>query len=64
VLEPFRTAGVNVISIHSRPARGGGLHLFLETEGHADDASLRRALEELRSGGFPTVVCGSYPRFH
>jgi len=64
VLEPFRTAGVNVISIHSRPARDGGLHLFLETEGHADDAPILKVLESLNAGGFPAVVCGSYPRFH
>ncbi len=62
VLEPFRISGVNVISIHSRPARDGGLHLFLETEGHADDASLREALTSLHHGGFPAMLCGSYPR--
>jgi chorismate mutase-like protein len=63
-LEPFKEAGVNVVSIHSRPARKGGLHLFLETGGHAEDDALRRALEALRKGGLAPVICGSYPRFH
>lgn len=64
VLEPFRTLGVNVLSICSRPARESGLHLFLETEGHAGDELLLKALELLQQGGFPATICGSYPRFH
>ena len=63
-LEPFRVAGVNVISIHSRHARGGGLHLFLEAEGHAGDPLLERSLESLKGSGVSPRICGSYPRFH
>jgi chorismate mutase-like protein len=62
-LEPFREAGVNVISIHSRQSRPGGLHLFLEVAGHADDAPVCRALGLLATATLPVVVCGSYPRF-
>jgi len=61
-LEPFRGAGVNVISIHSRPAAGGGLHLFLEVEGYAGDQSLGHALSLLNERGFSPKVCGSYLR--
>jgi chorismate mutase-like protein len=61
-LEPFRGAGVNVISIHSRPAAGNGLHLFLEVEGHAGDESLLHAVNLLGERGFSPKVCGSYPR--
>lgn len=63
-LEPFRAAGVNVISIHSRPAHGGVLHLFLEVEGHAGDEALQRAVSLLGESGFSPKVCGSYPRMH
>lgn len=63
-LEPFRISGVNVVSIHSRRASGGGLHLLLEVEGHAAEDSLRDAFESLKSSGVNPKVCGSYPRFH
>jgi len=64
VLEPFKMAGVNVISIHTRPAQGEGLHLFLEVGGFAGDESLRQALALLQEHGFPPKICGSYPRIH
>lgn len=63
-LEPFRTHGVNVISIQSRHAGAGGLHLLLEVEGHAGDEPLHEALGALRSAGISPKVCGSYPRAH
>ena len=63
-LEPFRAAGVNVVSIHSRRASGGGLHLFLESEGHAGDPLLTACLEKLAADGLTPRVCGSYPRSH
>lgn len=63
-LEPFRAAGVNVLSIHSRRSRHGGLHLLLEVEGHAKDYPLHQALESLKSAEMNPMVCGSYPRFH
>ena len=62
-LEPFRASGVNVLSIHSRRAPSGGLHLFLEAEGHLEDPALLEALENLKSSGMIPKVCGSYPRF-
>jgi prephenate dehydratase len=54
---------VNVISIHSRRVRSGGLYLFLEAEGHAEDSALHRALSALAEQGLTPVVCGSYPRY-
>lgn len=63
-LEPFRAAGVNVLSIHSRPCCRGGLNLLLEIQGHAGDPSVIQTLESLKSIGMPPMVCGSYPRFH
>jgi chorismate mutase-like protein len=63
-LEPFRKAGVNVLSIHSRHARSGGLYLLLEVEGHAEEPLLLPALEALKSTGMNPMVCGSFPRFH
>ena len=64
VLEPFKASGVNVISIQSRPAHGGGLYLFLEVQGHADDVSVQRAVSRLGEDGFSPKVCGSYPAIH
>lgn len=61
-LDPFRSEGVNLLSIHSKTARGGGLYLFLEASGHADDEALRRAVEGLPAGDPAVTVCGSYPR--
>ena len=61
-LEPFRGAGVNVISIHSGPVPGGGMHLFLEAEGHAGDESLLHVVTLLSESGYSPKVCGSYPR--
>ena len=61
-LEPFSAAGVNVLSIHSRRSRGGGLHLFLEVAGHYGEEALKRALETLQTTGMNPKVCGSYPR--
>jgi chorismate mutase-like protein len=63
-LEPFRDAGVNVLSIHSRRSRGGGLHLMLEVEGHAEVFPIPQALESLKSAGMTPMVCGCYPRCH
>lgn len=63
-LEPLSAAGVNVISIHSRLARSGGLHLFLEVEGHANDHLLLAALASLQTSGLSPAICGSYPRFY
>jgi chorismate mutase-like protein len=63
-LEPLSAAGVNVISIHSRLARSGGLHLFLEVEGHANDPLLLAALASLQTSGLSPTICGSYPRFY
>lgn len=63
-LEPFRDAGVNVLSIHSRSSRSGGLHLLLEVEGHAEESLMLQALESLKSVRMNPMVCGSYPRFH
>jgi chorismate mutase-like protein len=64
VLEPFREAGVNVISIQSRPAQGGGLYLFLEVQGHAGEEPLQRSIAMLGEGGFSPKICGSYPAMH
>ena len=62
-MEPFKASGANVISIHSRRAREGGLHLFLEVAGHAHDPLLKLSLEGLISNHIPVTVCGSYPCF-
>jgi len=62
-MEPFKSSGVNVLSIHSRGARSGGLYLFLEVAGHVVEGSIAQALEGLRSRHLPVTVCGSYPCF-
>ncbi len=61
-LEPFNTAGVNVLSIHSRRSRSGGLHLLLEVAGYSGDDALHQAVESLKSVGMNSMFCGSMPR--
>ena len=61
-LEPFSASGVNVLSIHSRRSRSGGLHLLLEVAGHSGDDALHQAVESLKSVGLNPKLCGSMPR--
>ena len=63
-LGPFAKHGVNLTRIESRPTkvRAWEYVFFCDFEGHAEDAQVGRAIEELRPCCDFVKVLGSYPR--
>lgn len=66
-IAPFEKFGVNMTWIESFPIPGPGAHdpsylFFLDIEGHADDASVQKALELVRKRCERLDILGSYPR--
>jgi chorismate mutase/prephenate dehydratase len=64
LLAPLARHKVNMTRIESRPSRQRKWHyvFFLDLDGHAENAAVRRALEELRSRAQLFRVLGSYPK--
>lgn len=64
LLEPLARHGVNMSRIESRPSRQGMWEyvFFVDLLGHAQDASVKRALEEIQAQASLLKVLGSYPR--
>ena len=64
VLSVFNECGVNLCKIESRPnkTRAWEYYFFVDVEGHAQDASVRRALDKLAEHCTFLSVLGSYPR--
>ena len=64
LLEPIARHGISLTRIESRPSRKRKWDyvFFLDLEGHADDAPVAAALEELRQQTSLLRVLGSYPR--
>jgi chorismate mutase/prephenate dehydratase len=64
VLDVFRTHGVNLTMITSRPSRRQNWEycFFLDAEGHAEDPALTSALAAAREHCLTLTVLGSYPR--
>lgn len=64
LLEPIARHGISLTRIESRPSRKRKWDyvFFLDLEGHADDAPVAAALEELRQQASLLRVLGSYPR--
>jgi chorismate mutase/prephenate dehydratase len=62
-LSVFAESGINMTKIESRPSRGKAweYYFFVDVEGHADDANVRRALAELEHHCSLLTVLGSYP---
>lgn len=62
-LEPLHRAGLNLTKIESRPSkqRAWEYTFFVDIEGHADDARVRGALDELADHCVEFTVLGSYP---
>jgi chorismate mutase/prephenate dehydratase len=67
-IEPFEKNGVNMTWIESFPTNEGALDrnptylFFVDIEGHANDAPVKRALEIVRKRSERLEVLGSYPR--
>jgi chorismate mutase / prephenate dehydratase len=60
----FKRNKVNLTWIESFPLKGpeGGYLFFLDFEGHAKEARVKRALSELERRAVRIEVLGSYPR--
>ncbi len=64
LLQPFATHGVNITRIESRPSRRKNWDyvFFLDLDGHAEQAPLSDALEDLKKISSLFRVLGAYPR--
>ncbi|HPM42470.1 MAG TPA: prephenate dehydratase, partial [Candidatus Omnitrophota bacterium] len=63
MLVPFKKNGINLTKIESRPSkvRAWEYYFFVDLEGHARDAKVKRALEGLKHSASYVKVLGSYP---
>jgi chorismate mutase/prephenate dehydratase len=64
LLEPFARAGISMTRIESRPSRRRKWDyvFFIDIEGHAEDAPVRKALAVLKRRASLLRILGSYPR--
>jgi chorismate mutase/prephenate dehydratase len=64
VLDVFKTAGINLTDIEKRPSRkvNWEYYFFIDTQGHADDEKMQKAIAEARQHCLQLTVLGSYPR--
>jgi chorismate mutase/prephenate dehydratase len=63
MLDPFRSAGINLTRIESRPSkkRAWDYIFFVDLEGHTSDPKVSKALSELEDRCKFLSVLGSYP---
>lgn len=63
MLVPFKKNSINLTKIESRPSkvRAWEYYFFVDLEGHAHDAKVKRALDGLKSTASYVKVLGSYP---
>lgn len=64
MLEPFAVAGVDMLSIESRPSRQGLWEyvFFIDITGHREDENVAKALENLKTKVSMFKCLGSYPQ--
>jgi prephenate dehydratase len=62
-IEPFRYHGVNMVSLHSRPILGEPwrYQFYVDIDGHRDEPTTVRALEDVDRRSAALVVLGTYP---
>jgi chorismate mutase/prephenate dehydratase len=63
-LESFKTFGLNMTKIESRPSRSKAweYYFFVDVEGHADDEKVKKALTDLAGHCAVLTVLGAYPK--
>ena len=64
MLEPIRKNGVNMTKIESRPSKkkAWDYYFYIDMEGHAEDASLKKTLKAMEERVRFLKVLGSYPQ--
>jgi len=64
VLEPFKRLQINMSKIESRPSKRKAweYYFFVDVDGHAGDAPVAKALEELKKHCSFVKILGSYPK--
>jgi chorismate mutase / prephenate dehydratase len=64
LLAPLAKHGVSMTRFESRPARKGSweYHFYIDIEGHAEDAKVAKAIDELKTIAAFYKNLGSYPR--
>lgn len=63
-LSVFKTDNINMTKIESRPSRSKAweYYFFVDIDGHAEDAPVARALEDLQEHCTVMTILGSYPK--
>ena len=63
LLAPFSQFGVSMTRFESRPARTGTweYYFYVDVEGHQQDESVARSLNELKNSAAFFKILGSYP---
>jgi chorismate mutase / prephenate dehydratase len=64
VLDVFRDNGINLTDIEKRPSQkvNWEYYFFIDAQGHADDATMKKAIAEASEHCLQLTVLGSYPR--
>jgi len=64
LLQPFAKHGLNMSRIESRPSRRKNWDyvFFIDVDGHAEEAPLKDALEELEENSSLFRIVGAYPK--
>src|SRR3954462_2255861 len=64
VLDVFKENGINLTDIEKRPSKkvNWEYYFFIDAQGHADDAEMRKAIHEAKRHCLQLTVLGSYPR--
>jgi chorismate mutase/prephenate dehydratase len=64
VLDVFKENGINLTDIEKRPSKkvNWEYYFFIDAQGHADDAAMKKAIAEAKQHCLQLTVLGSYPR--
>ena len=64
-LAPIDKTGLNMVKLESRPTRhhNWSYYFFMDIEGHIEDETVARTIDEIRSATLSLKVLGAYPAF-
>jgi chorismate mutase/prephenate dehydratase len=64
VLDVFKENGINLTDIEKRPSKkvNWEYYFFIDAQAHADDPSMKKAIEEAKQHCLQLTVLGTYPR--